>query len=418
VAFNSTWKLLKEHLQTYYYKPDLEALRVLLCTQISHYWLYDPPVWISLNGLPGSGKTAIYLAAILNQQKPDIKPVSSLTVNSFLSGFGPGHGILPQLKKKHGILVFPDLSTSLLSIDPKESKQIMGQMRRVYDGEFEKQVGNQKKPLTWKGKVTAIAACTPDIEEHWAIHRDMGERWLTLQLRTIQSLEDMENLAIYAAKNIGRYEFINNETMTLVSNLMTKANENSTTAENLEDHTIYQICSHLSILVESLRMNVKREFVGNSLKVVGKGNIQMPTRTPQALYSLIRASSVLRGTPQIDQHDLQIAKRLALDSIPTKRWKLLRTLIDMYPNPVQKIEVAMGSGLAKSAFDKELENLRYLELVNIVHVEQEDEGYIIDPESLKDLDPNNQYVMAKVKNRDRIGLTERFVRILKTATIL
>ena len=133
-SFDVTWEKLCTFLNRYYYKPDIEGLRIVLCTYLSHFYLSSPPVWLSVIGLPGTGKTELAINPLI--QFKEVIAESTLTVNSFLSGFGENLGILPQFNPKpngNGIVVFPDLTTTLLSENWETQAKIIGIMRRVYD---------------------------------------------------------------------------------------------------------------------------------------------------------------------------------------------------------------------------------------------------------------------------------------------
>lgn len=421
MSFLHNWKALKLHLDKYYFRVDYNALRIVLATQTAHNWLNDPAVWINIIGVPGCGKTEIYVGAVDRQKIPRTQVISNLSTNSFLSGFGDKNGILPQFgKEKNGLLLFPDLTTTFSSIDQKERIAIMGQMRSIFDGLYHKQVGNKDKQLMWKGKVTAIAACTPDIESYWITARDMGERWLTLRLRTIRSDSDMHDIAKMAGKHIGKKAEILKEYSKLVNILMNEGRGNFGVLPNAEQSD--QLTS-LAVLSETLRVSIKREWSGRGMVVVGTGNIQMPTRINQAMTSIIRGATAMRGTLEVDEADMQLARRVAVDSIPPTRWAILKHLINVYPEPLQKRELALAAKLTKETFDRELENLRYLEIVNLTRLtdpdlDEENENLTdSNNRDLKDLDVNHQYHIGKVRVNDLVNLTSRVVNLLQATNM-
>jgi hypothetical protein len=118
-TFQEDWDELTTFLNKWYYKPDIEGLRIILCTYLSHFYYSSPPIWLMIIGPPGSGKTEIGIKPL--EFLSNVYSISELTTNSFLSGFGDANGILDKLVKidknsvnTHGILTFPDFTTTLL----------------------------------------------------------------------------------------------------------------------------------------------------------------------------------------------------------------------------------------------------------------------------------------------------------------
>ncbi len=423
--FKKDWLTLTNHLNINYYKPDIEALRIILCTFLTHFYYTSPAVWLCLVGAPGSGKTEIGLRPL--EKFPSVHAISELTTNSFLSGFGDKNGILDKLTPisssigkslgTHGILVFPDFTTTLLSKDQFTRAEIMGQMRRVYDGCFEKKTGNKVKMMEWKGKVTCIAAATPDIEEHWATYRDMGERWLNLRWRGHNdTYEDRKVLSQFAEKQEGREQIIRSTLNQHIEQLIENISSGPQGSFNSEELTAS------AILLEECRVNVKREFVGKGLQVTGLGNKQYSTRTPKSLGLIAKASASLRRDDQIKAIDIQLAKRVAIDSIPSKRLKVLEILCSIYPDGLNKGELIEASKIARSSFERILEDMRHLHLIEIS--QSPNAGTAIDRYELDEqreegeIWENNPYHFIKVKSTANIRLHKNIIPVLKDAKLI
>lgn len=419
MSSDQQWNDLAIHLNKWFYKPDLDALRIALSVQLSHFWLSDKPVWLSILGPPGCGKTEILIRAI--EYCRDTYSISSLTSKSFLSGYGEDIGILSKLLPKpngSGILSFPDLSTTLLTESPDERVRIMGIMRRVFDGKYDKEVGNRGKKLTWEGKVTCIAACTPDIEDYWALHRDFGERWLNMHIRlNLDSMDDMIKYSEKASSQVGNEETIQKKFKTLIKGIVSKGllyPEAPITPE------LSKKTDALAVLLELLRTNVKREFMGNRLAVTGRGNMQLPTRTAKNLVSIARGAASLRCSNSIDDCDYLLARRVALDSIPSKRYKIIQLLLDLFPDWPTHRELSMAVGFPRASFDRILEDLRVL---GVCQVERDDNSteeldQLLSTSDDIELDANNAYIMGKAKSRDKIALTSNIINILSGANMV
>jgi hypothetical protein len=421
IAFEKKWLELEIYVNLHYYKPDMEALRLLICVYITHYYYPSPPAWVCLVGPPGSGKTEIGLRPL--ESMANIHTVSELTTNSFLSGFGDKNGILDKLTpvpndkgKTHGIIVFPDFTTTLLSKDQYTRNEIMGQMRRVYDGYFEKKTGNKDKMLQWKGKVTCIAAATPDIEEHWAVYRDMGERWLNLRWKGFDdTYETRKKVAEYADRQEGKEKEIREGLVKRIQDLIANISSGPQTA------TSNQELMATSILLEECRVNVKREFMGRGYQVMGLGNKQHSTRTPKTLGLIAKASACLRRDDKIEPIDIHLAKRIALDSIPSKRMAILDILLKIYPEIITKIELISATGMAVSSFERVLEDMRYLKLIDVTQSSKHrQEGIELD--ELNSDDVTNwetvPYYFTRPKKDAKIRLHKDIIPVLMDTKLL
>ena len=424
-TFKEDWASLCTFLNKWYYKPDIEGLRIILCTYLSHFYFSSPPVWLSVIGLPGSGKTEIGIKPL--QQLSNVYPVSELTVNSFLSGYGDNNGILDKLTQiskgsteTHGVLVFPDFTTTLLSKDQFTRADVMGQMRRVYDGAFEKKVGNKQKMLTWSGKVTCIAAATPDIEDHWAVYRDMGERWLGIRwLGPGDTFEERMKKAEYASKQEGHEEEIRKGLHKYILRLLEDVSEGP--SEYFKSSELMAT----AILLEECRVNVKREFTGRGYEVTGLGNKQDSTRTPKSLFIVAKASATLRRSNKIEDIDIHLAKRIAMDSIPTKRLKILESLIAIYPETLSKTELIRTTSIAKSTFDRVIEDMRHLKLIDVAQDSKNAGDPIetliednISSANVEKVWEENPYHFSKVKHNWAIRLNINVIKVLKEAKLL
>ena len=72
-------------LGKYFYKPDLQAVRVVLGTIKAHYLRVGDPAWLFVVAPPGTGKTTISIMGA--SQLSEVTMLSDFTENTFLSGF-------------------------------------------------------------------------------------------------------------------------------------------------------------------------------------------------------------------------------------------------------------------------------------------------------------------------------------------
>lgn len=203
------WDSLKTFVNKWYYKPDIDCIAIALSLYASHgqknkEYLEEPPIWLFISGASSAGKTSLCIDPMVGMEGTYL--ISDITPSGFLSGMKSGQGILQKLSKENegnGVLLFPDF-TVLLNKNPNDRDEIIGQMRRIYDGRFERTFGSNAT-VRWRGKITVLAATTPEIERKWSVQSALGERFLTVRYR-IPSVysEEASKLMEYAAKQMGR----------------------------------------------------------------------------------------------------------------------------------------------------------------------------------------------------------------------
>jgi len=97
-------------LERWFYKPDRQAMRIVLGTLQAHYLNAGDPTSLFIVAPPGTGKTAIMSAPCC----PRSIPVSDFMKNTFLSGFydsrQPGVGIstsptISRMATQQGVLL-------------------------------------------------------------------------------------------------------------------------------------------------------------------------------------------------------------------------------------------------------------------------------------------------------------------------
>ena len=160
---------LNEVLQKWFYKPDLQAIRIALGAIRAHQLNVGDPPWLFVVGPPGSGKTVISImgAVALN----GVRTIGDLTPNTFLSGMyekkQPGllEKLGPQKKFRDGtfvtkgdsVLLFKDFTT-VLAMRREKRSEILAQLREIHDGEFRRDFGTGECKI-WRGRwMSGLAA--------------------------------------------------------------------------------------------------------------------------------------------------------------------------------------------------------------------------------------------------------------------
>jgi hypothetical protein len=306
------WQELSSHLNEHFYKPDLQALRAVFATVHAHYAEGDP-VWLFVIGPARSGKTSVAINCISNL--PDVTVESDLTPRSFIVGKkGKDRDSLLQTGK-NVILAFKDFTT-MISRREDDQKEIMATLREVYDGSFRRRTAEVNK--LWTGKATVIAACTPAIERAWAIHRDLGERFS--QVRWHNS-DNPQAVAKQAREQIGNERAIGKTTRELVDVFFSLANGN---IAGLPDRYGDQIDA-AATMIARLRCNVIRDSHANR-QIIDVSTPEEPTTLAKNLATIATHHAALFGSDTVSMEDMKLAMRMALDTVPSSRSKIISNL--------------------------------------------------------------------------------------------
>lgn len=306
----SIWNELTDYSSSQFHDPAHDALEAVLCAVKSHYFEENTPVWIQVVGIPGSGKTEIVIRSL--ETLPGCHVIGDLTPNALLSGKNNVPGLLIQIKS--GVLLFKDFTT-FLSKRPEHRAELVSQLREIHDGSWNKNTGERSRG--WKGKITAILAVTPAIEHFWAIHRDLGERFLIVRWKS----GDLTSLADAAIKQMGKEARIRSRMQSLVAKFLgplvpTKVPEIGRDS--------WKRIIQLSVMVARARAFVQRD---HKRDIEFASPPEAPTRIAKGLATLVAARTILWGRPgEVEDSDIAFASRIALDSIPDLRRRILEAV--------------------------------------------------------------------------------------------
>lgn len=358
------WNELTSFLSEWFYEPDLDALRIILSTFVAHQYLSSPAVWIFVVGVPGSGKTSIGIRSL--QFLKHTYTVTDVTPSLFMSGFKGAKGILQRLTEDNngnGVVLWQDFTTFLTK--PYMTRDsLLGDMRTIYDGEHSKPCGNLPEPIKWAGKCTMVAAVTPVLEDYWAVSRELGERFMSLNWKH----GDPEISARYAAKQIGNEDYIKKEFARLVQQYVNEDNLKPVEVDWKES-----AFTSIATLVAALRVTVKRDPRRD--KIISVSKPEQPTRIHSALMQIARANATLQRKHTIDIEDIRLAKRLAVDTIPANRAAVVRCLLRDHSYEMRAGAVKEAIGVSKLTFQRLVDELREMKIIDTFTVAGE-AGYL------------------------------------------
>lgn len=327
------WTALTRFIEQWYFKPDHDALLISMGAAMAQYLKGGTPVWLFVVGQAGSGKTSVIINCL--DVFPEARMIDELTERTFLSGYRNGSeaSLLHQIGSR-GILLFPDF-TVFLSEHKEAKAKIAGQLRRIYDGRFDKRVGTGHLPA-WEGKISVIAAVTESIDYQWQVMQELGQRFVMVRWPD----RDGVALAGWAERQEGYHEMIKREMQRLSGELMdfeslTEGAGQVTNAEELGVH-------HLAQLAAMLRGHVRRDAMQR--EVIGRPSIEAPTRIAQAICQIARGIATIFRRLAPSAADVQLASRVALDSIPLDRRILFDAMPDGRDLTASDLEARIRSG--------------------------------------------------------------------------
>jgi hypothetical protein len=173
---------VKKTINKWLFIDDEEWLDIIFACSLDRKILGEP-IWLFVIAVPSGSKTEILRAF---REGDDFFHISSLTANSFVSGF-----TYTEKNKKKKVedlatqidgkcLILKDF-TSILSMAKEKRDEIIGQLRELYDGSYEKKFGNIDKKVRITSSFGLLAGVTPKIDKFHSIMGQLGERFLKLR---------------------------------------------------------------------------------------------------------------------------------------------------------------------------------------------------------------------------------------------
>ncbi len=310
----SPWDALQAVLLAHYHEPDLEAARTLFAAVAAHR-LPGQPVWLMLVAPPGSMKTELLesLGGL-----PTVHLIDRLTPNTFLSGQvarsrAPAnllHRIGPD-----GILVCPDFST-VLSMHRDHRSAVLADMRRIYDGHLRRELGTWKdlEQREWRGRLTFLVGATPDVDRHYSIFQMLGERFVMVRWARPGGMQ----AALRAMRqDRQRAPLELREAVTALFDSLPDCQP------VLPEEIQHRIAALAEFTVLS-RTHIARD--GRSKEIIYVPEPEASTRLAQQLCQLAKGSALLAGRDLVDEEDFLLVRRVAFDSIPATRRRILDAL--------------------------------------------------------------------------------------------
>jgi predicted transcriptional regulator len=320
-------EVISEIKDTYIIK-DEGVIKLILATVISNRKNKgDKPIWLLLLGGSSSGKTI--LLQLLRKVGKWVIDVDTLSVNTFASGFGGNDRDNSLLHKaNNGILVFKDFTT-ITSMNEEGLREIMGQMRAIYDGKFDRLLGNGKS-VNWEGKVGIIAAGTIDVQRRMRYFSQNGERFLNY----IPEIGDSVEIGMRAMRNQKNIAEKEEELARIVGQFINEKLEESYNylreiPEQVERQMV-EVANFCTLARSPVNMNRKNPCIVDYVP-----EREQPPRMAMMLKNMAVGLMHIDNESHLSHENAKIIYKVGLDSIPVER-KLALVMLAKYRSSTTK----------------------------------------------------------------------------------
>jgi len=309
---------------------DKDILRILAAIAIAQNLRLDP-IWLLLTAGSGGGKTE--LVSML-MDLPRVFTIDSLTVNTFASSMkiqGKEASLLNRIGTS-GLIIFKEFTT-ILEMNEIARKEIMSQLRAIFDGKYDKLAGNGEN-TNWVGKISVIACATTTIYHHMSKFSTMGERFIIYEIKAPDRKEVGNK--VFARKlssedpNVLRTH-LKGAFTSYIRNVRAQMVRNAFRLPPIS-HELQKEIITLADFCTRARSGIERDQYTRNIVFIP--TIEAPTRMIEQFYSLLVAFVALdkaeydMARPNIDpaeyngvltERDRDVIIKIGLNSIPRKR---------------------------------------------------------------------------------------------------
>jgi len=342
-------------------RPCYDLVDIALAVVVANRFEADP-LWMLLVAAPSSGKTEMIRSL---SYVPDVVPLSSLTPQTFASGFekkGTETSLLPKITGK--IIVMKDFTT-ILTMYREKRAEILAQLREIYDGQFSKEWGNGKS-FEWTGKVGLLAGVTGVIDREYALGAILGERFLLYRVKGAPA----RVLARRAILQRASYEEQQRKNLRLIvaEYLETLLPVAPPMPEPITDGIIA-----LAEFTAKARSPVFFDPKTNAIDLVPEP--EAPGRLAKQFDLLARALAVVRQEKAVSLATYSTVVQVAHDTLPTTRQTMLQALLATGSSTIFGSIAASTTDIATATDYPTSSARRYLEeLAAVKFVTRKSEG--------------------------------------------
>ncbi len=315
----NTFKDFQEVIEVYkkwLWIEDEDYLKIIHACLIAHK--FDAkPVWLIALAPPSMTKTSV-LQDLVVLKKYNVHLVSELTAKTLVSGDKHYAGLLSEIK--NGIILFKDFTT-ILQLDATSRSEILQQLRECWDGQYSKSFGTGKR-ITWEGKITVLAGGTEAYEVYRQVDQTLGERFIIYR----PIIENREQMTYVALTQLGKEQKMRKEIQEAIRLYHESIDFEPNFLDDMiiDENTKKEICA-VADLITLFRSGVKRD-ARKQIEYIPQP--EAPTRLAQQITLLAFALSLLNKHYTITEEELNLVKKVALMTIPLKKYKIIKFFCD------------------------------------------------------------------------------------------
>ncbi|MGB8021360.1 MAG: hypothetical protein WCF04_09045, partial [Candidatus Nanopelagicales bacterium] len=268
-------------------------------------------------------------------------------------------GGLLRLLEPRGVMVVKDV-TSILSMDRNMRAEVLGALREIHDGAWDRNVGTDGgRTLSWRGRIAILGAVTTAWDTAHAVIATMGDRFVLLRMDSTTGRAEAGRRAI---GNTGDETRMRDELRAAAAGVIAGMNPCPGHVNESELDALLAAAD----LVTRGRTGVEFDYQGD---VIDSHAPEMPTRFAKELTQILRGGLAI-GMPRADAFRLAI--RVARDSMPPLRLAIVDDLAE-HPESTT-YEVRRRIGKPRKTVDRQLQALHMLGVVEVDEEESEHFG--------------------------------------------
>jgi hypothetical protein len=310
---------LKEEIDRWYVIVDPDYLPVVGGTFCAHKLEDGPQVWPFIIGPPGSGKTVMLVPSF---GYPTVVPLSSFTGHTLISGYerhdGTNASLAPELDGK--IVVCKDFTTLLTN--EQERALALAHLREAADGKIDGRWGTGQQ-VHFRGRFNFITAVTEVVDRYQQEVAACGERVVHFRLR-FPATHD-ERVLEMVQKHANRGAEMETALRTAFHGFLDgRCYDVIPTAD---DPVVIGCLKAAATIAARARSVVTRGGKSRTIHMIP--SLEKPTRLFSTLLGLGQGIAVYYDSPAVTTRELGHVVRVAFDSIPPLRSRVLAVLAQL-----------------------------------------------------------------------------------------
>lgn len=312
------------------------------------------PLWLLVVGPSSSSKTE----AVRLLDRAASRALDDFTIAGLLGWRKRGKAWEPSgvLADHPGAVLatIADLSTLLAGADRGERDAAYALLRRAYDGHVTRD--QQQGRLEWRGRLTLIAAVTPEIDRQRTHAQALGERWVYVRVPDLSDETRRRGLArVRARAAAGNTAQWRRELADTAASVLADAQTRAADVTLGDD--LARTVDDAAIIAALVRAHVPRDGYGRR-DILDVPVPEEPFRLAAGLAMLARGVLALRLDETIAE---RLVLRAALDSVPLTRRRVLSVLAN--GEALTAHAIARASGLNNTVARTVLQDLEAIGLV-------------------------------------------------------